>query len=181
MADSERDERWRQWMIAAQGGDAERYQRLLEELLPFVRGIARGRLRDADAADDVSQEVLLRIHTARHTYRPERALLPWVRTITRNAVIDHARRRGRSREVALEHAGDLRDPRAEVQRSLSPGLERILGTLPDSQRQAVLLLKVEGLSVAEAAERAGVSSGAIKLRAHRAYRTLRDLLGRELL
>jgi len=62
---------------------------------------------------------------------------------------------------------------------LSAGLERALESLPDAQRQAVLLLKVEGLTVGEAAERVGVTDGAMKLRAHRGYRALRTLLGRE--
>ena len=64
---------------------------------------------------------------------------------------------------------------------LSPGITRALETLPDAQRQAVVLLKLEGLSVAEAAERIGITPGAVKLRAHRGYRALRDVLGRELL
>ncbi len=177
----ERAERWRAWMIAAQQGDAAAYQQLLDGLLPFVRGIARGRLGgDAAAADDVAQEVLLSIHTARHTYRSERPLLPWVRAIVRNAVIDFARKRTRKREVgieAAEHAaGPERDPLAG---RISPGIQRALAQLPDAQRRAVVLLKVEGLSVAEAAEREGATPGAIKLRAHRGYRALRDLLGRE--
>jgi RNA polymerase sigma-70 factor (ECF subfamily) len=173
-------ERWRGLMIASQAGDAGAYRELLAELLPVVRRIARSRTRDATVAEDITQEVLLRIHVHRATYRPERPLLPWVRAITRNAVVDWARRQTRRREVALDQAGDPADPALAQAAVLLPGLERALGRLPAPQRQAVVMLKLEGLSVAEAAERAGVSSGAIKLRAHRGYRALRDLLGREL-
>jgi RNA polymerase sigma-70 factor (ECF subfamily) len=180
----ERAERWRGWMAVAQTGDGETYGRLLTELLPFVRGLVRARLGDDAALDDVAQEVLMRIHTARHTYRAERPLLPWVRTITRNAVIDQARRRTRAlnRSSSVEPESIAVDP-PELPGSdrLSPVLERALETLPHAQREAVWLLKVEGLSVAEAAERIGVTAGALKLRAHRGYRGLRDLLGRELL
>ena len=178
----ERAERWRTWMVAAQQGDAERYAALLEELLPFVRGIVRARLPDDAAYEDVSQEVLMRIHTARHTYRGERPLLPWVRTIARNAVIDHARRRGRAlaRSSDVEVDAIAADAPADAE-PLSPALARALTRLPDAQRQAVTLLKLEGLSVKEAAERVGVTPGALKLRAHRGYRILRDLLGREVL
>ena len=181
--DPEREGRWRSWMAAAQRGDRGAYGRLLEELLPFVRRVVRGRMTDPTAAEDVVSEVLLSIHTARHTYRAERPLAPWVRAIARNAVVDWARRRTRSlgRELPLEGV----EPAAEESRAypetlpLSPGLRRALETLPEAQRQAVLLLKVEGLSVAEAAERAGVSPGALKLRAHRGYRAMRALLGRD--
>jgi RNA polymerase sigma-70 factor (ECF subfamily) len=177
----DREERWRGWMAAAQDGDAGAYQRLLAELLPFVRSIVRALLRDDPAVEDTVQEVLLSIHTARHTWRRERALTPWVRAITRNAVVDHARRRrrARAREAPVEAADLAGELLPAEERALSPGLERALHGLPDGQRQAVVWLKVEGLSVAEAARRAGVSEGAIKLRAHRGYRALRDLLGRE--
>jgi len=180
----ERAERWRSWMAAAQRGDGEAYGRLLTELLPFVRGEVRRRLGDDAAVEDVSQEVLIRIHTARHTYRAERPLLPWVRTITRNAVIDQARRRTRALNRSSDVAPDaiaVDPPDLPGSDRLSPALERALDALPAAQREAVWLLKVEGLTVNEAAERVGISGGALKLRAHRGYRGLRDLLGREML
>ena len=179
----ERTERWRAWMAAAQQGDADAYQRLLTELLPFVSGIVRGRVSNDPAAEDIVQEVLLSIHTARHTYRPERPLEPWVRTIARNAVIDWVRgqARARGRESGVD-AADLPAPHLDSpSAALSPGVERALASLPEAQRQAVVMLKLEGLTVAEAAERVGTTPGALKLRAHRGYRAMRDLFGRELL
>jgi RNA polymerase sigma-70 factor (ECF subfamily) len=181
--DAERAERWRLWMQAAQGGDGEAYGNLLTELVPFVRGVVRGKLGADAQVDDVTQEVLLSIHTARHTFQPHRSLLPWVRTIARNAVIDWLRKRqrlvARSSDVdADELASGAPDPGSQ---RISPAILRALDQLPDSQRQAVVLLKVEGLSITEAAARAGITEGALKLRAHRGYRGLRDLLGRDLL
>ncbi len=173
----ERAERWRGWMTAAQDGDSEAYRRLLTELLPFLRGVTRGRLGDDPGVDDVVQEVLVRIHTARHTYRPERALLPWVRTIARNAAIDWARRQARLRARQRDVDADtLPAEPAAAPLGLSRGMLRALDQLPDGQRQAVMLLKVEGLSVQEAARKAGTTPGALKLRAHRGYRALRDHL-----
>jgi RNA polymerase sigma-70 factor (ECF subfamily) len=179
----DRGERWRTWMVAAQNGDADAYERLLTELLPFIGGIVRKRVGDDPAVEDIVQEVLLSIHTARHTYRPERPLVPWVRTIARNAVIDWARRRTRARARRSEvEAASLPAPEgSESSSTLSKRVERALSSLPESQREAVFMLKVEGLTVTEAAKRAGVTAGALKLRAHRGYRALRDLLGRDLL
>ena len=179
----DRSERWRAWMAAAQRGDADVYRRLLTELLPFVTDVVRGRVGDDPAAEDIVQEVLLSIHTARHTYRPERPLEPWVRTIARNAVIDWVRRQARARARQSEvDAADLPAPdRDGPATPLSPGMERALSSLPEAQREAVVMLKLEGLTVAEAAERAGTTPGALKLRAHRGYRALRDLFGREIL
>ena len=101
----DRAERWRAWMAASQQGDADAYQRLLTELLPFVTGLVRGRVGDDPAAEDIVQEVLLSIHTARHTYRSERPLEPWVRTIARNAVIDWIRKRARARGRSAARSG----------------------------------------------------------------------------
>ena len=176
----ERAERWRAWMAAAQQGDAEDYGRLFAELHPFVRGLVRGRLGGDPAVEDVTQEVLMRIHTSCHTYRAERPLLPWVRTIARNAVIDQARRRTlalcRSSDVEPEEI-PVDPPELPGSDRLSPAIEEALERLPQTQREAVWMLKIDGLSVSEAAERAGVTSGALKLRAHRGRCSLRDLLG----
>ena len=170
-------------MAAAQAGDREAYEQLLSDILPMLRRVVRSRVSDSSAADDIVQEVLLSIHTARHTYRPERPLGPWVRTIARNAVIDWGRRQSRQlkRQVDLdtvEPASEEKGP-DEFDRGLSPSVRRALESLPDSQREAVVMLKLEGLALQEAAQRAGVSVGALKLRAHRGYRGLRDLLGKE--
>jgi RNA polymerase sigma-70 factor (ECF subfamily) len=168
-------------MSAAQSGDAAAYEQLLGDLLPFVRGLVRGRLGDEPGAEDVVQEVLLSIHTARHTFRATRDLEPWVRTIARNAVIDAVRRRARQRarhsDLDAEELPQSTEPAGAEATPLPRPLERALAKLPEAHREAVILLKVRGLSVAEAAARAGTSPGALKLRAHRGYRMLRDLLG----
>lgn len=180
----EREGRWRAWMVAAQGGDAAAYEKLLRELLPHLRRFVQRRLSDAAAREDVVQNVLVAVHRARHTYRPERPFGPWLHAIARNAVIDHARAgtRRRQREVSFEEEG-FSEPAAEreppVGERLSPELESALAELPPAQREAVLLLQVEGLSVAEAAAWVGVSKSALKVRAHRGYRALRQRLGEQ--
>jgi RNA polymerase sigma-70 factor (ECF subfamily) len=181
----EREGRWRSWMAAAQEGDAAAYEALLLELLPHIRGFVHRRLFDAEVVEDVVQTIFLSLHRARHTYRSERPFGPWLHAIARNAVIDHLRARGRRpREVSLEDDGvpeptaPAREPVAEGQRSLSAELAEALAELPPAQREAVELLHVEGLSVAEAAEQVGVSRGALKGRAHRGYKALRARLGK---
>jgi RNA polymerase sigma-70 factor (ECF subfamily) len=170
-------------MAAAQEGDAESYDRLLNAILPEVRRIVRSRLGDPGGVEDVVQNVLLSIHHARHTYRPERPFGPWLRTITRNAVTDAQRARSvrLRREVPLELEAAVPDPATpgEISTGISPEIAQALARLPPTQRQAVELLHLEQLSVAEAAERAGVSPGALRVRAHRGYRALRETLGRK--
>lgn len=175
------EEQWAAWMAAAQDGDGEAYDRLLRAILPGIRGLVARRLGDPSAVDDVVQNVLLSIHQARHTFRPERPFGPWMRAITRNAVIDAQRARtsrGR-REVPMEDReweAEAVDP-LESFEQLSPGLSRALSELPPAQREAVELLHVRQLTVAEAAEQVGVTPGALRVRAHRGYKALRARLG----
>ena len=177
----ERERGWRDRMIAAQAGDSASYEELLLELLPHVRSLVARRLSNPAEREDVVQNVFVSLHRARHTYRPERPVAPWLHAIVRNAVTDHMRSSARRqrREVSLE-ANGVGEPAAEappaVDAPLSPELERALGQLPGAQREAVELIHVEGLSVAEAAAQAGVTKSAIKVRAHRGYRALRALL-----
>jgi len=168
------------WMRAAQRGDADAYRSLLVAIEPRVRAMVRSRIREQAAAEDVVQNALLSIHRGRRTYRPERPFVPWMRAIVRNSIIDHFRERKRrgQREVELfeERWADDRSETPESRTTLAPELAEALAALPEGQREAVTLIQVEGLSVAEAALRAGVSAGALKVRAHRGYRALRRLL-----
>ena len=168
-------------MIAAQSGDRVAYSALLGELLPFVRRRVRAQLGGDSAADDVTQQVLLSVHRALHTFRGERGFSPWLSAIMRNAAISW--RRGQSRELARRDDSEVETLPAAAPVALDPGsskpLHRALERLPVNQRRAIVLLKLEGLSIAEAARRAQVSEGAIKLRAHRGYRALRQMLRSE--
>jgi RNA polymerase sigma-70 factor (ECF subfamily) len=88
-------------MAAAQSGDASVYEQLLREILPMIRALVRSRLGTGAAAEDVVQNVLLSVHRGRHTYRPERPFLPWLRAIARNAVIDAMRVERRRAQLEL--------------------------------------------------------------------------------
>jgi RNA polymerase sigma-70 factor (ECF subfamily) len=163
-------------MALAQQGDQDAYRELLDDLVPMLRAVIRRRVANVNEIDDIVQDVLLAVHRARHTYDPARPLEPWVFAIARNVTIDHARRRlARSGwEVTVEQ---LPDAPGEADAPLAPRLDEALARLPAAQREAFRMLKLEGLSVDAAAERAGTTPGALKVRAHRAYKALRALLG----
>ena len=165
-------------MRAAQDGDRGAYDHALRELLPLLRTYVRRRVSESAAGDDVVQDVLLAIHRARHTYRPERPFGPWWRTVARNAVTDYYRRRGRrrDRELPLEGFDIAEEPVDAADDELSPELASALAALPRNQREAVELIHLQGLSVNDAAKRAGTTPGALKVRAHRGYRAMRRRL-----
>jgi RNA polymerase sigma-70 factor (ECF subfamily) len=180
------------WMAAAQKGDAGAYERLLTSLLPPLRAFVRRRGVEASEVEDVVQEILLSIHRARHTWRAERPFDPWLWAIARNASTDALRRQQRehsrrdpSTDLSGAHVEDVAaSDRASAEeelgaRELTPALAAALSTLPASQREAVELLYLKQLPVSEAAARAGISPGALKVRAHRGSRALREALRAE--
>jgi len=174
----EREARWRIWMVAAQAGETPAYEKLLAELIPYLRRFVRRRLLNPAAAEDVVQNILISIHRGRGSYRAERRFTPWLHAISRNAVIDQTRQQSRRsrREISLEADGVAEpstDPVEPPSRDLSPELEDALSALPDAQREAVELIHLHGYSIAEAAERVGATKAALKVRAHRGYRAMR--------
>jgi len=171
----------REWMKRYQDGDETAFNALYRALASRLYGFLIRMTRDRVTADDLLQEVFFHMHRARATYRPGSPVLPWAFTIARHAAVSRARSAGRraKREEVREDLADLpaaapeppaEDPRVDEIRAA-------LDELPEAQREAVLLLKVSGLSVAEVAATTGSTKGAIKLRAHRAYEAIRKRLG----
>jgi RNA polymerase sigma-70 factor (ECF subfamily) len=174
-------------MAAAQDGDARAYERLLRDIVPFVRTVAARRHgRRPDRLEDVVQDVLVTIHRVRHTYDPARSFEHWLAAIAERRSIDALRRRSRleSREIsddaAYETFADLRaneEAEESVDRGLrADSLHAAVATLPASQREAVELLKIREMSLIEAAEVSGKSVAALKVNVHRAIKSLRRRL-----
>jgi RNA polymerase sigma-70 factor (ECF subfamily) len=177
-------------------GEPAAFHRLYGLLAPRILAYLHGLLGDRAAAEDALQLTFLKIHEARDTYLRGANPIPWMYTIAQRTALDELRKRKRSRVRLSPHgtpgkpdaepaahitgvAADEPDPadRADAG-SAAAGALAALGQLPENQRQALLLTKVHGRSIAEAAMITGSSTGAIKQRAHRAYVTLRRLLGK---
>jgi RNA polymerase sigma-70 factor (ECF subfamily) len=171
---SERSRLRAAWMAAAQSGDLDAYRTLLDDVRPLVRGFLRARVSDPDDAADALQETLINLHRARHTYDPSRPFEPWLLAIARHVAVDHVRRRvaRSSREVLV----DEMPSQSVAAPGLGFDLARALRSLTPTQRQALELLAIEGLSVEAAAVRARTTPGALKVRAHRAGKVLRSAL-----
>ncbi len=175
------EDRLSEWMGRYQRGDGEVLTKLYREVAPGMLNYLYRFVRDRALAEDVLQEVFLRIHRVRHTYRPESPAKPWMYSIARYVAIDALRKRGRRREVAYQNGlSSTRSPDALEQTERSESMEQVeraLGGLPGGQREAFVLTKVAGLSVQEASAVLGISEGAVKVRVHRALGAMRDLLG----
>jgi RNA polymerase sigma factor (sigma-70 family) len=181
--DAETERRWSGLMAAAQDGDRRAYERLLREIVPFVRSIARRRHGAADRVEEVVQDVLLTVHRVRHTYDPARPFSHWVAMITQRRSIDALRRRTRraaletSDPVAYETFPDPAANRGVEVYTATEGLSEAVAALPPQQREAIELLKLREMSLVEASARSGRSVAALKVNVHRAIKSLRKRLG----
>ena len=163
-------------MAAAQRGDVDAYGALLNDVGPMVLRFVRSRVIDGQEVDDVYQETFLALHRVRHTYEPLRPVEPWLLAIAGHVLARHGRRR-RTR-MAREVLADVPPPLAvEAAGPLRSQLDHALRRLSPTQREAIQLVQLDGLSIQAAAARAGTTTGAFKVRAHRAYKAFRELLG----
>lgn len=165
--------------LRAQSGDEVAYRQCLQQLAARLRGYLRRRLSAfPDEVEDLVQETLLALHLQRGTYDPALAVSAWAVAIARHKLVDLWRRRGRRDN--LHDAIDDVDERLLAAEPDDPGARRDLQTLllelPEAQRQAIVLTKLEGLSVAEAAARTGASESAIKVQVHRGLKRLAALV-----
>ena len=176
-----RDLRWSAMMVAAQAGDARAYSLLLRECLPLLRTICRQRLREPAEVEDAVQDTLLTLHRVRSTYDPARPFRPWITAIAERRALDRGRGLARSmaRNTGLEAADHIGAGGDAEHRLMSADLHAAVGALPVSQRTALRLTKIEGLSLAEASARSGLSMGALKVATHRAVQSLRRKFGME--
>ena len=179
---------WEALMRAAQQGDREAYRALLEEITPVIRRIALARWGRFEGSDDLVQDVLLSLHAVRHTYDPDRPFLPWLAAIIRNRMADTARRHARRsrHEVAVavlpetfsgETFSGPETNYSETESGDAGLLHRAMAALTPGQRQAVRLLKLEEMSLKEAAAASGQSVPALKVAMHRALKALKAMLG----
>ena len=119
----------------------------------------------------------MRVHRARHTYRPGAPVLPWIFAIARHTALDHYRktRRVELRETQVDELPDCPAPEQEFLREAHE-MDTMLADLPEAQREVLVMLKVSGMSLEEVALATSSSVGSVKQRAHRAYTKLRDIL-----
>jgi RNA polymerase sigma-70 factor, ECF subfamily len=181
LARAEQDNaRWGALLASAQRGDRNDYRRFLEAVTPFVRALARRRTRDEEAVEDVVQDSLITLHRIRHTYTPGRPVKPWIAAIVARRAIDAARREGRiaGREVDAPLVYEtFADPAAnqENKGDAQDLVERLLPELSHKEKEAIELVKLREMSLAEASEHSGQSVGALKVNVHRAIARMRRL------
>jgi RNA polymerase sigma-70 factor (ECF subfamily) len=166
-------------MLAYRAGDGSAFEELFERYAALILRLGRRHLGSDDAAQELLQQSFLRLHGARHDYQPSSRLHPWLMTIVMNGVRDQWRLRRRRPTATLEH--EPAAPRCDPENGLAQqddarGLHAALACLPRGQREVVELHWFQEHSFAEVARILGTSEGGARVKAHRAYARLKQLL-----
>ena len=175
----EREDQLKSLLLRGLAGEAAAYEAFLRELGAILRAFLRGRLaRVPDEVEDLVQETLIAVHNQRHTYDAGQPVTAWAHAIARYKMIDFLRRRSIREAVQepLEDAADFLASSDEEAREARRDLAVLLDRLPDRHRLPIVLMKLEGLSVAEAAKRTGMSESAVKVGVHRGLKALAALI-----
>ncbi len=173
------EQRWSRLMVSAQAGNESDYRLLLTELSSVISHFLRSHFGNQHFTEDCVQESLIAIHQARHTYDPQRPFRPWLFAIVRHKAIDTLRNQTHRQKVINDYRGDqqvlsLSCQHNEAENEISKG--DILVSLSPQHREALILTKFIGYSIAEAAEKLCISESAVKVRIHRAIHKLQLLL-----
>jgi RNA polymerase sigma-70 factor (ECF subfamily) len=153
-----------------------------EEFHEGLLGFIKRRVRSREIAEDIVQEVMLRVHRQIGGIERAEAVGAWVHTIARNAITDHYRSASVRRELAsggeavTETAAEPEDDTPDVRRELAVCISPLLKRLPPTYREALTVTEIEGLTQADAAARLGLSLTGMKSRVQRGRRQLKQML-----
>jgi RNA polymerase sigma-70 factor (ECF subfamily) len=165
-------------MASYVAGDQRAFAELFARYAPRLTRMFGRDLRPDDA-HDLMQQTFLQLHRARNDFRQDAKLRPWLYTIARNLLRQHFRRRGRRPEASLDAQGAAEPIAPGVtpeQQAEARQVRQVLGRLPATQAEVISLHWFEGLSFREVAQVVGASESAVKVRAHRGYAKLRELI-----
>ena len=167
------DDTWGALMAASQDGHGGAYHRLLGELSEWLHRYFSRRLPPGDV-DDAVQETLLAVHRRRHTYDPRQPFGPWLASIAKHKWIDQLRSLGRRPQEELPEHMAVDDHEAAV--TSASVLASLLGELRAAQARVILLVKVQGYGIDDAARETGLSPSAVKMNIHRGLAQLATIV-----
>ena len=143
-----------------------------------IHAFVSRRVADPDDADDLVQDIFVKIHTHLNTLADEERLAPWLYRIARNTVNDYYRTRHPAADLPEALPVDLPDPDPgpDAFQSLAAGMQEMIDSLPEKYRQAVFLSEIQGLNQLDLARRSGITLSGAKSRVQRGRALLRQSL-----
>jgi RNA polymerase sigma-70 factor (ECF subfamily) len=167
------EETLRTLMTKSQTGDRQCYASLLAECEKWLRRYFAKKIAP-QAIDDLVQETLISLHRKRASYAPDRPFLPWLAAIARYRWVDQLRSTYRHAHDELFDTMAVEPQSEDIEARVS--IETLLGKLPPAQSEVIRIVKIEGLSIAEAAGKTGQSESLVKVNIHRGLKKLTAII-----
>jgi len=145
------------------------------EFASRLRNFIQSRVRNHAAAEDILQEVFLKIHRKLPTLRTDERLAAWIWRITRNSIVDHFRGQHLGEPLITEVTSGLEEEPTLLP-DLTPCVRQFIGELAPHHREALFLTEWQGLTQEQLARRLGISLSGAKSRVQRARGLLKKLL-----
>lgn len=166
------EEQLKAWMVSGLDGSAAAHTALLSALAPLLRNFYRRRVSDGgDDIEDLVQETLIAVHNRRMSFERDRLFSAWLFAIARYKMIDYFRRTRRHVPIDSVHEM-LGDEGFEDESNARIDVDRLLDGLPAKQAGAIRATRIQGLSVSEAAQHAGIGESDVKVSIHRGLKAL---------
>ncbi|MBK8396598.1 MAG: sigma-70 family RNA polymerase sigma factor [Leptospiraceae bacterium] len=165
-------------MAETQAGNSNSYRILLNQISITLSKFLSKRIGSVDDREDVLQEILIAIHSSRHTYLPAKPFYPWMYAIAKNTLVKYYKRiqKINANQIVAE-IENISSPKKhesdEVERTNE--IIRLVNELPGKQKQIIQMLKIQGLSIKEVSAKLKLSEANVKVIAHRGYHTLRKV------
>lgn len=162
-----------QLMALSQQGDQRAYTTLLEECQKWLKRYYSRRIVPHHL-DDLVQDTLLSLHRKRASYDPTRPFLPWLAAIARYRWVDHLRQIYKAAEDDFDDSFGVESDEPAISARISLG--RLFSYLPPAQAEVIQLVKIDGLSISEAARASGQSESLVKVNIHRGLKKLSNTI-----
>lgn len=170
-------------MRLAQEGNKQAYSALFQSVTPMLRSFVSQKINNRADMEDIVQEILISIHKAGHTYDSDRPFKVWMYTIARYRLNDHLRAHYRNEALKgriLDESDILyTDNNVTNGMDMDESISNLLESIPEKQRTIVRMMKLEGYTAKETAEKVNMSETAVKVAAHRVYKRLAKKINKE--
>lgn len=175
------DEMLRKLMKDAQDGNSASYQELLQQITIILKKYLATRIISEPDREDIMQDILIAIHNSRHTYLVSKPFYPWMYAIAKNVLVKFYKKFQRVSEISIDiEMEEIPNPeKIKIDEKYSDQVKAMLSiiqTLPSRQKQILIMLKFDKISIREIANKLNLSEGNVKVVAHRAYETIRKRL-----
>jgi len=155
----------------------------LKDIVPYIYAVLGGRLADQEWSDDIAQDVLMSVHKSLHTYDPGRPFKSWLTSIIHFRKTDYLRKHYSRKKLRESVLADVFYQLGSVTEqggySELQDIEKHLEKLSPKQKDAFIMMRVEGYSAAEVGQKLDMSESAVKVAAHRASKTIAKALTKE--